>query len=92
MRNLTGETFELTVYASGCAVSSASTLVQKGPVRPWWTEVDRVGLGYTNVPGEGNEESFKGKEWQMKKWRGFVGKHTFFFKVPSEGNIIFFGL
>lgn len=34
LRNLTGETFELTVYASGCAVSAASTLVQKGPVRP----------------------------------------------------------
>ncbi|CAL1158955.1 unnamed protein product [Cladocopium goreaui] len=33
-RNLSGETFELTVYASGCAVSAASTLVQKGPVRP----------------------------------------------------------
>ncbi|CAJ1331216.1 unnamed protein product [Effrenium voratum] len=33
LRNLSGERFELTVYASGCAPSAASTLVQRGPVR-----------------------------------------------------------
>lgn len=59
---------------------------------PWYRkaqsgEVDRVGLGLVE-PGEGNEESFKGKEWQMKKWRVF-GERNFFSRFDQKETSFF---
>ena len=85
LRNLTGETFELTVYASGCAVSAASTLVQKGPVRrastqgrgnPGVWETKRRPLGNDLV--ESNREfgrSFLEAKKQKAKGLIFESKH-----------------
>eukprot|EP00913_Durusdinium_trenchii_P024440 g22943.t1 len=76
--NLSGDQFELTVYASGCAISAASTLVQTGPVRGSESvhrigplEASQVYVAWVKVFGgsksaESKQKGFKTKEAKEK--------------------------
>lgn len=89
--NLTGETFELTVYASGCAVSAASTLVQKGPVRGS-ESVHRIGPLEASQVYVAWVKVLIGNKFEESKQKGFKTKQAKEKTIWDEKDHIILGV
>lgn len=89
--NLSGETFELTVYAPGCALSAASTLVQKGPVRGS-ESVHRIGPLEASQVYVAWVKVFGGTKFEESKQKGFKTKQAKEKTIWDEKDHIILGV